>query len=427
MRHDVIDPKLFVENRQRLKALLPPKSLVVVNANDIPPTNADGTLALPANSDLFYLSGIEQEESILLIAPNAVDEKMREILFLRETSDLIAVWEGHKHTKDEAKKITGIANVRWLSEFTGVFRALMMESEQVFLNTNEHARSTAEVETRDGRFIKSCKERYPLHTYRRLAPLMHSLRLVKSEIEIDLIKRACAITRDSYKRVAKFLKPGVTEYKVEAEFIHEYVRQRAQFAYGPIIAGGKNACVLHYVANDQPCKKGDLLLLDVAASYANYNSDVTRTIPVSGKFTRRQRQVYNSVLTVLRKCTAALTIGKTPCEWQKEAEAFTQEELLKLGLITKRDIKKQDPDKPALKKYFMHGVGHPLGLAVHDVINAGTPFAAGWVMTVEPGIYLPDENFAVRLEDDVLITEKGPVNLTADIPIEADDVEKLMR
>ena len=427
MRHTPIPKALPTLNRERLRALLAPHSLAVVNANDLPTTNSDGSTALVPNSDLFYLTGVEQEQSILLLAPDACDEKLREILFVRETSELLAQWEGHKLTKDEARAVSGIARVEWLEQFPQIFRQLMSEMENVCLNSNDHARAVPEAESRDMRFVRATQRQFPLHQYRRLAPLMRTLRLVKSEHEIALLERACAITRDSFDRVARFVRPGVNECEIEAEFAHEYIRQRGKFSYEPIIASGKNACVLHYLANDQPCKNGDLLLLDVGASYANYNADVTRTLPVNGKFTRRQRQVYEAVLRVLRHCTAALVPGKKPRDWQKEAEAFMEKELLALGLLKPRDIKKQDPDKPALKKYFMHGVGHPLGLDVHDVMAPGVPMAPGWVMTVEPGIYLPDEGFAVRLEDDILITDRGQVNLTRDIPIEAGDIEALMK
>jgi Xaa-Pro aminopeptidase len=359
--------------------------------------------------------------------PDAHEEKHREILFLRETSELIAQWEGHKLTLDEARASTGIRQVKWLSEFPVLFHLLMCEAQQVWLASNENRRAVLEVETREARFARMCRETYPLHRFERLARLMHQLRLVKSEPELALIQHAIEITRDGFDRVAKFTKPGVNECEIEAEFAHEFIRQRGRFAYGPIIASGKNACVLHYVTNDQPCKKGDLLLLDVAAAYANYNADLTRTIPVSGRFSRRQREVYNAVLRVLRGSIAGLTVGKLPRDWQKEAEAMTQEELLRLGLLKKSDIQKQNPDKPALKKYFPHGLGHPLGLDVHDVGTVGAPFAPGWVMTVEPGLYIPEEGLGVRLENDVLVTESGPVDLMAHIPIEAEEIEALMR
>lgn len=426
MRHARIPSDLFRANRDRLRQSLLPQSLVLVNANDIAPTNADGTAPYYPNTDLFYLTGVEQEESVLLLAPDAHLERNREILFLRETNDHVARWEGHKLTKEEATAVSGVSHVKWLHELPGFLRMLMIEAENVYLNSNEHARATIDVETRDARFIRDIQSRFPLHKYHRLARLLHDLRPVKSDPELELIRRAAAITRDAYKRVARFVRPGVNECEIEAEFIHEFTRQRGRFAYGPIIASGPNACVLHYVQNDQPCLKGDVLLLDVAAGYANYNADVTRSLPVSGRFTRRQRQVYQAVLRVLRKCSDALTPGKLPRDWQKEAESFMEEELLRLDLITPRDIKKQDPNWPAVKKYFMHGIGHPLGLDVHDVATIGAPFAPGWVMTVEPGIYIPEEGLGIRLEDDILITADGNVNLTDQIPIEADEIEELM-
>ena len=427
MRYQPITSKLFTGNRANLAKLMLPNSLAVVNANDILPTNADGTLQLRANSDLFYLTGVEQEETILLLYPEAHEENMREILFLRETNDLLATWEGHKLTKDEARAMTGIKRVEWLSEFRPLFHRLMCECDHVYLNTNEHKRAVIEVETREARFVADTQARYPLHDYQRLARLMHRLRAVKSEPELELIHQACAITRAGFLRVCRFVKPGVSETEVEAEFAHEFIRRGGNFAYWPIIASGQNACVLHYIQNDQVCRKGDLLLLDVAASYANYNSDLTRTIPVSGRFTRRQRQVYDAVLRVLRATARAATPGKLPKQWQKEAEAFMEKELLALGLLKPSDIRKQDAEKPALKKYFMHGVGHPLGLDVHDVGITTEPIRAGWVLTVEPGIYIPEEGFAVRLENNIVVREGGNVDLMADIPIEAEEIEQLMK
>lgn len=427
MRYQPIDPQLFINNRANLSKLLLPNSLVVVNANDVLPTNADGTLLIRPNSDLFYLTGVEQEESILLLYPDAHEEKMREILFLRETNELLAIWEGHKLTKEEAQKLTGIKRIEWLSDFRPLFHRLICECEHVYLNSNEHKRAVIEVETREARFVRDTQARYPLHDYQRLARLMHRLRAVKSNLEVDLIRQACAITKAGFLRVCKFVKPGVTETQVEAEFAHEFIRRGGAFAYNPIIAGGKNSCVLHYLQNDQACRAGDVLLLDVAASYANYNADLTRTIPVSGRFSRRQREVYEAVLRVLRAVSKAATPGKLPKDWQKEAESFMEKELLDLGLLKPSQVRKQDPDKPALKKYFMHGVGHPLGLDVHDVTHTTEPIQPGWVLTVEPGIYIPDEGFAVRLENNVLVQEGGNVDLMEDIPIEADEIEALMK
>lgn len=426
MRHEPLDPKLYIENRARLAKLLPPKSIAVLNANDILPTNADGTFLLRQNSDLLHLTGVEQEETLLLLFPDADDEKMREILFLREPNELNELWEGHKLTRDEAQKLTGIKHVKWTQDFWGVFHRLACEAHHLLLNTNEHKRASCPVQTRDDRFIAEVQRRYPLHSFGRLAPLMHQLRLVKSEREIAVIDRACQLTRSGFMRVLRFVEPGKTETDVEAEFAHEFIRARGRFAYDPIVATGKNACCLHYQENAAPLKKGQLLLLDVGAALANYNSDMTRTIPVSGRFSRRQRAIYNAVLRVLRASTERLVPGIKPKDWQKAAEAQMTEELLALGLLKPRDVKKQTEDKPAVKKYFMHGLGHPIGLDVHDVGDTTQPVAAGWVMTVEPGIYIPEEQIGVRLEDTVLVTDRGPVNLMANIPLEADEIEDAM-
>jgi Xaa-Pro aminopeptidase len=427
MRYAAIDQELFRLNRANLKELLPPNSLAAVNANDVLPVNADAVLGLRQNSDLFYLTGIEQEESLLLLYPDAHESKHREVLFLRQPNPLLETWEGHKLTKEEAREISGVAQVEWLSDFPPLFHRLMCECSQVWLNSNEHKRANVVVESRDARFVKQVQERYPLHEYQRLARLMHRLRAVKSELEIVLLRQACAITEAGFRRVCRFVKPGVNEMEVEAELAHEFLRRGGQFAYNPIIASGVNACALHYLQNDQPCRKGELLLLDVAASYANYNSDMTRTIPVSGRFTRRQRRVYDAVLRVLRAVSRAAVPGKLPKDWQKEAEQFIEKELVDLGLLTAAAIRKQNPDEPAYKKYFMHGVGHPLGLDVHDVTLTVEPIQAGWVLTVEPAIYIREEGFAVRLENNILVQNGGNIDLMQNIPIEAGEVEELMK
>ena len=372
------------------------------------------------------MSGVEQEESLLLLAPDYSDEKLREVLFLREPNEHLKVWEGYKLTKDDAKRVSGVPTVKWLGELRSVLHAILCESEQVFLNTNEHKRAVVDVETRDARFIRDLQARYPLHAYRRLAPLMHQLRVVKSDAELALLREAVSITDAGFRRVLKFVKPGVMEQEVEAEFAHEFIRRRGKFAYTPIVAAGGNACILHYIANDQPCRDGDLLLLDVASSYANYNADLTRTIPINGRFTPRQRAVYDAVLRVMRASIAGATVGKLHRDWQRESQVMMNEELLSLGLITPEDVKKQTADELACRKYFMHGLGHPLGLDVHDVGFTHEPFAPGWVLTVEPGIYIPQEGFGVRLENDIVVTENGPVDLMAHIPVDAEEIESIM-
>ena len=426
MRYQRIDPKLFTENRKRLAAMMGPNSLAVVNANDLLPRNSDALNLIIPQTDLFYLSGIEQEETILLICPSAFDEKLREVLFVRETSDLLKIWEGHKHTKEEAAEISGIKNVQLLADFPAIFHRLMCEVERVYLNSNEHPRSTVEVQTRDARFVADTLRRYPLHRYERLGRLMFRLRGAKSKREIELLRKAAEISGKGFARVAKALKPGVMEYELEAEYAHEFLRHGGQFAYSPIIASGANSCVLHYVKNDQECKAGGVLLVDVAASYANYNADVTRTLPVSGRFTKRQRQVYDAVLRVQRASIEGATVGKLHRDWQKESQLMMNEELLALGLIKKEDIKKQTDERPASWKYFPHGLGHALGLDVHDYGWTQEPFKEGWVITVEPGIYIPKEGFGVRLENDIVVKKGGAEDLCAKIPIEAEEVEDLM-
>lgn len=426
MRHAPISSHLFVENRARLREHLPPGSLAAVNTNDILPTNADGSLILAPNSDFFYLTGVEQEESIALFFPDAQEEKNREILFLRETSPLIETWEGKKLAKEEATRVSGIARVEWLDAFPAIFHALMSEAEHVWLNANEHSRASVIVETREARFVRECRERYPLHEYHRLARIMHRLRPRKSEAEIALIRQACGITRDGFRRVARFLQPGVTETQLEAEFAHEFISQGGKFAYSPIIASGANACALHYAENHATCADGELLLLDVGAAYANYNSDMTRTIPVNGRFTPRQRQIYEAVLRAYRACAAALRPGLLARDWRTFTQETVQKELVDLKLLTPAQVRKQGPEKEALKKYFMHGPGHPIGLDVHDVQLAAEPMQVGWVMTCEPGIYITEEKLGVRLEDTLVLTEHGAQSLMADIPMEAGEIEALM-
>lgn len=426
MRHAPIPAELFVANRQNLAKLLDPRSLAVVLANDQLSTNADGSVSYIPNSDLFYLTGVEQEESTLVLFPGAADERNREILFVREPVEHLKIWEGHKLSKDEARQLTGIRTIKWLSDFPVAFRSLMIEAQNVYLNSNEHARAHIEHEGPDARFAHKTQAAFPLHTYRRLAPLLHQLRVRKSDGEVSLLKKAVEVTGRGFERVLKFVRPGVWEHEVEAEIAHEYIRNRCRFAYNPIVASGGNANVLHYNSNDQQCKEGELLLMDVAASYGNYAADLTRTIPVSGRFTPRQREVYDAVLRVMRRSIAGATVGKLHRQWTNESRAMMNEELLKLGLIDKEQFDKHTEDEPACRKYFMHGLGHVLGIDVHDVGRMWEPIAPGWVLTVEPGIYIPDEGFGIRIENDVLVTESGPVDLTADIPVEADDIERLM-
>jgi len=429
MRYKKINNELFKLNRKRLIRELKPGSVAVFNANDIMPTNADGTMRFKQNSDLFYLTGVDQEETILVLCPDYPDKKLREVLFVRETNEQIATWEGHKLTKEEAREVSGIETILWTSDFQRIFNTMMVMGgvEHVYLNTNEHYRADVLVESRDSRFIKWCKEKYPLHQYTRVAPLMMKLRAVKSRYEIEQMQEACNITEKGFRRILKFVKPGVKEYEIEAEFVHEFLRNGSRgFAYEPIIAAGANSCVLHYVENNKVCKPGDVLLLDVGAEYANYNADMTRTIPVSGKFTKRQKDVYNAVLRVKRAAYKLLRPGTVYFDYHKEVQKVMEGELLKLKLIDKTDIKNQTPERPIVMKYFMHGTGHHLGLDVHDTGNMFDKIKEGMVWTVEPGIYIKEEGLGIRLENNVVITRNGVKDLMKNIPIETEEIEDLM-
>ncbi|MBW2937080.1 aminopeptidase P family protein [Aureisphaera sp. CAU 1614] len=428
MKYLPIDRKLYIKNRKNFMAQMKPKSIAVFNSNDIYPVSADSTMPFNQHRDILYLSGVDQEESILLLFPEAHEEKHREVLFLRETNDHIAVWEGEKLTKERAFEVSGIKTVYWLSEFDKIFFELMTEAETIYFNTNEHYRQSVETETREDRFIKKTKEQFPAHSWAKSNPILQRLRSIKDAIEIDLLQTACNITEKGFRRVLNFVKPGVWEYEIEAEYIHEFVRNRSKgFSYTPIIASGNNANVLHYIENNQPCKDGDLILMDVGAEYANYSSDMTRTIPVNGKFTKRQKEVYNAVNRVKVEATKMLVPGNFWKEYHVEVGKLMTSELLGLGLIDKADVQNENPDWPAYKKYFMHGTSHHMGLDTHDYGILWEPMKANMVFTVEPGIYIPEEGFGVRLEDDVVIQSKGePFNLMKNIPIEADEIEELM-
>lgn len=410
-----------------MSALLKGSSIAILHSNDIMPTNADGTMPWKQNSDLYYLSGIDQEESVLILFPEAAEQKDREILFVRKTNGQLAIWEGEKLSKQQASELSSVSNVQWTNSFESTLHRLIQQAEHVYFNINEHLRAEMAVETRDSRLLKKCKEAYPLHKYERLAPLMHQLRVIKDQEEIHMIQKACDITEAGFRRVLNFVKPGVGEWQIEAEYIHEFLRRKSMgFAYSPIIASGKNACVLHYIKNNQTCEDGDLILMDVAAEYGNWNSDMTRTIPVNGKFTKRQREVYESVLRVLRMSNEIMRPGVTPKDYQKQTIELVEMELIQLGLINAEDAKGQDDSKPLVKKYFMHSTSHHLGLDVHDVCPANEPFAEGMVLTIEPGIYIPEENIGVRLENNVLIGKDKNIDLMGNIPIEADEIETLM-
>jgi Xaa-Pro aminopeptidase len=428
MKYETINKALYIKNRKNFMAQMEPKSLAVFNSNDIYPISADSTMPFQQARDILYLSGVDQEESILLLFPDAVEPKNREVLFLKETNEHIAVWEGEKLTKDRAFEVSGIKTVYWLQEFDKVFFELMTQAETIYFNTNEHYRQAVETQTREDRFITKTKAQFPAHRWAKSNPILQRLRSVKDPIELELMQKACDITEKGFRRILNFVKPGVMEYNLEAELMHEFLNNRSRgFAYTPIIASGNNANVLHYIENNSECKAGDLILMDVGAEYANYSSDMSRTIPVSGKFTQRQKEVYNAVNRVKNEATKLLVPGTLWKEYHVEVGKIMTSELLGLGLLDKADVQNENPDWPAYKKYFMHGTSHHIGLDTHDYGILWEPMQPNMVFTVEPGIYIPAESFGIRLEDDVVIQKKGePFNLMRNIPIEAEEIEELM-
>ncbi len=427
MRYPPIDPQLFVENRRKLAGLLKPGSIAVLNSSDVMPKSADGSHPFVQQSDLFYLSGIDQEESTLVLFPDAREGKHREILFLRESSEETVLWEGHKYSKAEAAAASGVATVCWNSEFEGLFQALVLQAEGIYLNSNEHPRARSVVETRDMRFGKWCREAFPLHRYERLAPIMHRLRAVKSPSEIDLIRQAVAVTGKAFRRLLAFIRPGVWEFEIEAEIWHEFLRNRSRGpAFQSIVASGAGACVLHYVKNDRQVQAGELVLIDFGAEFANYAGDLTRTVPASGRFSPRQKEVYNAVLRVQKAAIDMLRPGGTLEGYNDEVGRVMERELVGLGLLESGAVRAQSKDKPLYKTFYPHGTSHHLGLDVHDVGERHRAFEPGMVFTCEPGIYIREEGIGVRIENDILITSDGPEDLTADIPREADEIEALM-
>ena len=428
MKYKPLSSSFYCSTRKAFIANLKPNSLAVFNSNDIYPVGADSTLPFEQHRDIFYLSGIDQEESILILFPGAFDKKHREILFVRKTDKQIAIWEGPKLNKIQAKEISGIQTIYWLEEFEKIFKTLSTQCETFYLNTNEHYRQTVETQTREDRFIQWCKKEYPVHSTEKSNPILQKLRSIKSNEEIKQLQTACDITEIGIRRILSFLKPGVWEYELEAELIYEFLRNRSKgFAYDPIIASGANANILHYTDNNQQCKAGELVLLDVAAEYGNYSADLTRTLPISGNFTKRQKAVYNAVLKVKNEATKLLVPGTIWKEFHVEVGKIMTSELLGLGLLDKADIQNEKPESPSYKKYFMHGTAHHLGLNTHDYGLLHLPMEANMVFTVEPGIYIPEEGFGIRLEDDVVIQKSGvPKNLTANIPIEIEEIESLM-
>jgi Xaa-Pro aminopeptidase len=427
MRYETINSELFKANRKNFSKQMKKNSLAVFVSNDIVTRSADSAYKWRQNPDTFYLSGIDQEETFLLLFPDAPEAKYKEVLFIRKTSDLVMIWEGKKHSIEEARAISGVETVYWSDSFENIFNMLMHYAENVYLNTNEHDRSISMGEATDVKFARKVLHDFPLHKYERSAPILHGLRVAKSKYEVDLLRKAIDITNKGFKRVLRFIKPGVWEYEIEAELTHEYVINRGTgHAYEPIVATGKNACVLHYVSNEAQCKSGELLLMDCAAEYANYNADLTRTVPVNGKFTARQKSVYNAVLRVHRAAAAMMKAGTVLNDLNNEVGKLMEAELIRLRLLKTADVRNQDAKNPLYKKYFPHGTAHFLGLDVHDVGNRFEKLKAGAVLTCEPGIYIRAEKIGIRIENNLLVTNDKPIDLMANIPIEAEEIEQLM-
>ena len=427
MRFDKIDNKLYINNRKNYLDKVNQNSTSVFVSNEFMPTNADETLHFVQNTNLLYLTGIDQEETFLILAPNFPDKKMREILFIKETSEEISIWEGNKLTKKEAQEISGIKTVMWNNNFENILNLILAESNEIYLDKNEHIRSSTKIQTPQDRFILDIQKRYSSYKIKRSYPILSDLRMIKDKTEINLIQKACEITEKGFRRILGYVEPDIWEFDIEAEFIHDFIKNRSKgFAYQPIIATGINACSLHYNENKTQCKSGELILMDVAAEYANYKSDMTRTIPVNGKFTNRQLEIYNAVLNVKNEATNILRPGISINDYHKEVGKIMESELIKIKLIDKVDVKNQDPKNPLFKKYFMHGTSHHIGLDVHDVGNFYVDLKPGNVFTVEPGIYIREEKIGVRLEDNILIGDNDNINLMENIPILPDEIEDIM-
>jgi Xaa-Pro aminopeptidase len=427
MKYLPIQPELFITNRARFTAQMKPNTIAIFNSSDQMPHSGDAFYPFHQNRDLFWLSGIDQEQTMLVLYPDCARTGFQELLIVMRTSEYIAQWEGHKYTKAEATTTSGIKRVLFTDEAQTILNELILLSDGIYVNTNENDRYKSDVPTLDYRYIETLRKKYPAHTLHRSQQIIKRLSVIKTPIEIELTQKAIDITEKAFRRVLQFVQPGVTEYEIEAEITHEFLRNRGTgHAYSPIIASGASACVLHYVENNKPCQDGDMLLMDFGCEYANYCADLSRTIPVNGKFSKRQKKVYNAVLHVHNEARKLLVPGNTLEQYHAEVGAIMQDQLVQLGLITKRDIDAASPEWPAYKKYFMHGTSHHLGLDVHDLCSRYDAFQEGMLFTCEPGIYIPEENLGVRIENNIWITAKGPKDLFANIPVEADEIEEIM-
>ncbi|HMQ47964.1 MAG TPA: aminopeptidase P N-terminal domain-containing protein [Saprospiraceae bacterium] len=427
MRYEPIPSELFQLNRQRFMRKMQPDSIAIFHSNDLMPRSGDTFFPFRQNSGLFYLSGLDQEDTVVVLFPDCIKEGFQELAFIRRSDELTITWEGKKYSREEAREISGIEKIFWLDEMERILSELILLSKRIYLNINEHDRFSSEVVSRDLRFAHQLKAKYPLHKYHRAQPILKKLTVIKSPLEVALLQHTINLTGKAFLKVLEVARPGMMEYELEAEVIRVFIQNGANgHAYEPIIASGANTCILHYVKNNKPCLPGDLVLMDFGAEYANYASDLTRTIPISGQFNTRQRAVYDAVLRIMRNAIPLLVPGTTLDEYHREVGKMVESELIQLGLLSKTDVKNQDKQTPAYKKYFMHGTSHHLGLDVHDLSNRYDPILAGMVFTCEPGIYIREEGLGIRLENNILVTDNGPVDLMADIPIEAEAIEELM-
>ena len=428
MKNLPLDPKIFIENRKRFIKGMKPNSIAIFNSNDEVSSNGDALYRFQQNTDLYWLCGIEQEDTMVILFPDAPEEKYKEVLVLVRPNEMKEKWDGKRLRAEEGKQISGIKTVVWLDSIDPLLQQWIHLADTIYLNTNENDRKANLLETRDYRYVKQMKERYPLHKYERSAKIMRELRAIKTPYEVEVVKKAIDITDKTFRRLLQFIKPGVMEYEIEAEIFHEFLRNRAKGeAYGSIIASGDRARTLHYVFNNEECKDGELVLMDFGANYGGYAADLTRTVPVNGKFTKRQKEVYNACLHLHNYAKGLLKPGITIAEYHEKVGEEATKTIIKTGLLKKEDVKNEDKENRAYRKYLYHGISHHLGLDVHDLGTKTEPLKSGMVLTVEPGIYIEEEHMGVRIENNVWLTKDGNIDLMKNIPITAEEIEKLMK
>lgn len=428
MKYLPLDPAIFIQNRKNFVARMDKNAIAIFNSNDELPANGDAIHKFKQNSDLYWLSGIDQEDTMVILFPGNPDPKLREVLVLVRPNEMKEKWDGKRLRAEEAKKISGISTILWLDSLEGVLQGWIHLADTIYLNTNENDRKSGHVQVRDYRYAETIKQRYPLHQYKRSARIMKDLRAIKSAQEVVVMQQAIDITHNTFERLLKFIKPGVMEYEIEAEIWHSFLSQRATApAYGSIIASGDNARILHYVNNNQECKDGDLILMDFGAEYGGYCADLTRTVPVNGKFSKRQREVYDACLRLHNYAKSILKPGISIIDYTDKVGAEATKIFVKLGLLKPSDIKNEDKDNMAYRKYLYHGISHHLGIDVHDLGTRTEPIKPGMVFTIEPGIYIEEEQMGIRIENNVWVTKTGNKDLMAKIPITAEEIETIMK